>query len=73
MPNSSIDVILGRLYSLQLELENEIDQLLNEKRDQFRYTFEQGKVRFEKGIRALQSQHKIGSIPTYSRLGSSIY
>ena len=60
MPGSTIDDILDRLHNLQNELEKEIDQLLSEKRKQFNYTLEQGKVRFEKGIKALQRSQKTG-------------
>ena len=60
MPGSTIDDILERLHTLQNELEREIDQLLTEKRKQFNYTLEQGRVRFEKGMRALQKSQKTG-------------
>lgn len=63
MFNSQIDDILVRLHELQEELEQEIDQLLSEKREQFRYTLEQGKVRFEQGVRALQSHQKLDVLP----------
>ncbi len=58
MHSSSIDDILDRLHELQMELESEIDHLLSEKREHFRYTLERGKVRFEQGMHILQSQHK---------------
>ena len=60
MPGSTIDDILERLHKLQNELEIEIDQLLTEKRKQFNYTLEQGRVRFEKGMKALQKSQKTG-------------
>ena len=60
MPGSTLDDILERLHSLQSELEKEIDQLLEEKRRQFNYTLEQGKVRFAQGILALQRHQKVG-------------
>ncbi len=66
MPSSPIDDILHRLHTLQAELEREIDQLLDEKRQLFHYTLEQGKVRFEQGMRALQRHQKVG-IWTYLR------
>ena len=58
MPNPTLDRILSRLNSLQEELEREIDHLLRKKREQFRYTLQQGKVRFEHGVQALQRHHK---------------
>lgn len=60
MTNPKLEEILGRLQKLQVELELEIDQLLKEKRQQFHYTLEQGKVRFEQGFKALQRQQRIG-------------
>lgn len=66
MPGSSIDEVLNRLHSLQAELEAEIDKLLQEKREQFKYTLEQGKVRFEQGIKAIQRHQKVG-LWTYLR------
>ena len=60
MLNSRIDDIVSRLHDLQVELEDEIDRLLSEKRELFRYTLEKGKVRFEQGVRALQRRRKVG-------------
>jgi len=60
MNSSTIDNILENLHNLQKELEHEIDLLLTEKRRQFRYSIEQGKVRFEKSMQALQRKQKIG-------------
>ena len=60
MLSSRIDDILSRLHELQAELESEIDRLLSEKRELFRYTLEQGKVRFEQSMRALQQRQKVG-------------
>ncbi len=57
---SSIDDLLERLHTLQAELESEIDQLLSEKRELFRYTLDQGRVRFEKGMHALQRHQRVG-------------
>ncbi len=47
-------------------MEREIDQLLDEKRRLFHYILEQGRVRFEQGMRALQRHQKVG-IWTYLR------
>ncbi len=60
MTKPTLEEILGRLHKLQAELEVEIDQLLSEKRRQFHYTLEQGRVRFEQGFKALQRQRRIG-------------
>ncbi len=60
MTTTSIDDILQQLKHLQEELEDEIDKLLEEKRLQFRYTLNKGKVRFEASIKKLQRYHKVG-------------
>lgn len=67
MPDSTIDNILERLHSLQAELETEIDKLLQEKRKQFQYTLDKGKVRFDREVRKLQRRYKIGSIRYLAR------
>ena len=66
MSSSTLDEILNRIHALQLELEDEIDRLLSEKRQQFRYRLDQGKVRFEQGIQSLQRHHKV-SLWTFLR------
>jgi len=60
MPKSTVDGIIKRLHILQKELEQEIDSLLEEKRKQFKYTFQKGKINFEKGVQALQQRTKTG-------------
>ena len=62
MAKSRLDEILGRLHSLQDELESEFDRIYEEKRERFQYTLKKGKVRFKRNIRALQRQHKKGLI-----------
>ena len=66
MSNSHIDDILNRLHTLQEELENEIDRVLTEKRERFQYTLKRGRVRFERGMRALQ-RHQKTALWTYIR------
>ncbi len=71
MQKSPIDDLLERLKTLQSEMEMEIDRLLREKRELFRYTLNKGKVQFEQGIKILQ-RHKRTSLWNYirrSRLG----
>lgn len=60
MRKPAIDDILQRLHTLQRELEQEIDCLLKEKRELFRYSLEQGKVRFEQGMQRLLKTQKTG-------------
>ncbi|MET0101035.1 MAG: hypothetical protein ABW090_16790 [Sedimenticola sp.] len=60
MPENKIEEIIGRLNSLQRELEGEIDRLLSEKRELFQYTLQRGRVRFERGMRTLQRSYRTG-------------
>ena len=71
MSSSTMDDLIKRLQSLKTELEDEIDSILTEKRKQFQYTLEQGKVRFEESMKTLQRHRKTGVIRYLStaRLG----
>ncbi len=60
MAKTLLDELTERLRATQLELDREIDRLLAEKREQFRYTLKRGKVIFEIGIRRLQRQRRTG-------------
>ena len=62
MSNSTIDNIVKKLKALQAELEIEINQLISEKQQQFQYTLNNGKIEFDKTIKKIQLQYKIGSI-----------
>ncbi len=60
MHDSRLDDFLNRLHTLQLELEEEIERVLVEKRRLFRYSLERGRVRFEQGMQTLHRHHKVG-------------
>lgn len=60
MRPTTLDEILHRLHQTQQELEQELDRLLEEKRQQFKYQLERGKVVFEKGIRRWQKEYRTG-------------
>ena len=60
MRSSTLDEILQRLQQTQHELEQELDRLLEEKREQFQYQLRRGRVVFEKNMRALQREYKTG-------------
>jgi len=62
MAYSRVDEILKRLYDLQQDLEIEIDKVLSEKREIFQYTLEQGRIKFEEGVKALHLSQKTGVI-----------
>ncbi len=55
---TKFDEILERLHSTQLELEQEIDRLLAEKREQFQYSLRLGKVVFGRSMRNWQRQQR---------------
>jgi len=57
---STLDDILERLRTAQTELEEELDRLLTENRENFHYQLHRGKVVFEEGIRRLQRQQRTG-------------
>jgi hypothetical protein len=46
MANTTLEDILERLRFTQLELENELDRLLAEKREQFQYHLQRRKIIF---------------------------
>jgi len=58
MSQTKLDELITRLHSLQLELEHELEQQLEEKRQFFQYTLNKGKVSFKKQVRSFQRQHK---------------
>ncbi len=57
---TKIDEILVRLRVTEQELEQEVDSLLAEKRQQFNYSLRRGKVVFERSVQNWQRQHRIG-------------
>ena len=60
MQNNHIEEILQRLQATQMELAEEIDRLLEQKRRQFHYTVHRGRVTFERGMRELQRSYRQG-------------
>jgi len=60
MDPSRLDEILARLHAAERELAAELDSLMAEKRAQFRYTIERGRVSFERGMRELQRRQRTG-------------
>jgi len=57
---TKLDEILERIKAAQHELEQEVDRLLAEKRQQFRYSLHRGKVVFERNVRRWQRQQRTG-------------
>ena len=55
-----LDDRLERLRSVEWELEQELDRVLDEKRREFRYSLRRGKVVFERGMRRWQRQLRMG-------------
>jgi len=60
MNRTRLDTILEQLQKLQSELDREVERVLREKRDRFRYSLEKGRIRFEEGIRKLQLRQRTG-------------
>ncbi len=59
---SRLDELLDQLKSKQQEVEDEIDRLLDEKREEFHYSLRRGKIVFERKIRQLQRQYRKGLV-----------
>ncbi len=59
MTQTKLDAHLGRLHKLQAELDVELEQAVKEKRDLFRYSLEQGRIRFE--VPHPESSQEIGA------------
>jgi hypothetical protein len=57
---TTLEEILQRLRTAQKDLEQELDRLLAENREQFHYRLHQGKVIFEQGVRQLQLKQRTG-------------
>jgi hypothetical protein len=60
MAKDALGEILEQLRATQRELDREIDRLLTEGREQFRYTLERGRVVFERGMQNLHRQRRKG-------------
>ncbi|VAX11636.1 hypothetical protein MNBD_GAMMA25-2097 [hydrothermal vent metagenome] len=59
-PKTGLDEILERLQTAERELQQEVDRLLAEKREQFHYQLRRGKVVFEREVRRWQRQYRTG-------------
>jgi hypothetical protein len=57
---NNLDELLERLRSAEQALEQELDRLLEEKRQQFEYHLDRGKVVFENNVRRWQKQYRTG-------------
>ncbi len=57
---TKLDALLKRLKDAERDFEQEVDKLLTEKRKQFNYKIQRGKVVFERSIRRLQRQQRTG-------------
>ena len=66
MAHSVFDDLLARLHEVQCELDRELDRLLEEGREQFRYTLRRGKVVFDQGMRRL---HRRQRTPVWRYIG----
>lgn len=57
---SRIDQLVRQMRKAQQDLEDELDRLLEEKREEFQYTIRRGRVVFEQRVRRLQRSQRIG-------------
>ncbi|MCF6186374.1 MAG: hypothetical protein L3J49_02715 [Desulfobulbaceae bacterium] len=57
---TGLDEILERLKSVQHELEQEVDKVLDEKRQQFSYQLHRGRVIFKQNVRRWHRQQRTG-------------
>jgi len=57
---TKLEEILERLKAVQYEFEQEVDRLLAEKRQEFRYKLRRGRVIFERSVRRWQRQQRTG-------------
>lgn len=62
MTGNKAEEIRGRLQRMETELAAELERLLERNRKRFRYTVRAGRVRFEKGVRALHRSYRTGVI-----------
>lgn len=60
MDKSLLEDIQDRLRAARQELEQELDRQLEERRAEFRYRLQRGKVRFDREVQALQKTYRIG-------------
>ncbi|MGB5599860.1 MAG: hypothetical protein WBM66_14155 [Thiothrix litoralis] len=60
MPQNQLEEVLERIHRLHIQLEEEFDQLLAEKQQQFHYTLDKGRVIFEQSVRTFQQSHRTG-------------
>ncbi len=57
---TKLDELLERLKAAQHEFEQEVERLLDKKRQQFSYKLHRGRVFFERNVRRLQRQQRTG-------------
>lgn len=70
--NQRYEEILSRIQGLQNQLEQAFDQLLADKRAEFRYHLNRGKVSFDAGIKELHKKYRTG-IWSYLRHSNPLY
>ncbi len=72
MAQNHIDEILTKIYGLQDQLENELDELVSKKREEFQYQLKKGKVIFDKSIRDFHKKYRI-DVLTYLKRANPLY
>ncbi len=59
MPQTHYDEILTKIHGLQDQLEVELDNLVENKREQYQYKLKKGKVLFDKKIRDYHQKYRV--------------
>ncbi len=72
MTQTRYDAILTKIHGLQEQLENELDQLVSKKREEFQYKLKEGKVLFDKSARELHLKHRV-DVLTYLKQANPLY
>ena len=72
MANLHYDEILKKIHGLQDQLEEELEELVSKKREEFQYKLKKGKVTFDKNIRDIHQKYRVG-IWTYLKNAHPLY
>ncbi len=72
MANLHYDEILKKIHGLQDQLEEELEELVSKKREEFQYKLKKGKVTFDKNIRDIHQKYRVG-IWTYLKNTHPLY
>lgn len=72
MAQTHYNEILRKIHGLQEQLENELDQLVSKKREEFQYELKKGKVIFDKSVHDFHKKHRV-NVLTYLKHANPLY